>query len=245
MRLIAAAFFILCVVYALPASAQEIVRLIRVQSGTGFFVNRQYIITNAHVVEGCSKVTIRGAVNEHEATVKARDTEHDLAIIETDDPPRQFAPLRFNIEALRPGDKVYVIGYPGENGIRGESKVMQGQVQDIAPTVQGINPGHFYISDILDHGNSGGPVIDASGNVIGVVVAMTSINTINSATQEKVAEQRVGVVISLNTLKQFLVDQGTYFQWTESGLQLSDSYIEQRVMDYLVNVQCKQPGSMP
>jgi len=58
-----------------------------VYAGTGFFVNRQDIITNAHVVEGCKDVIIKGGVPEHKAIVKFTDKEHDLAVIETDMPP--------------------------------------------------------------------------------------------------------------------------------------------------------------
>jgi S1-C subfamily serine protease len=203
-----------------------------------------YVITNAHVVKGCSKVIIKGAVPERVVSVRVLDDEHDLALLQTDQPPQQFAPLRFNIDELRVGDKVFVIGYPGVAGARGEYKVAQAEVLNLAGNVSG-NPGQFYITDVVEHGNSGGPVFDGSGNVIGVVVAKSVLTTINKATQQKIAEQRVGVAITLATLENFLYTHGVYTELSGSGLLYADDYIEEHAKDYIVNVQCRTPTSRP
>jgi len=233
---------LLCLVLLPVGGFAQSRQYFRVQSGTGFFVNRQYIITNAHVVKGCTDVIVKGAIAEHQEKVTVLDEERDLALIQTDKQPQQFAPLRFNIDDLRAGDKVLIIGYPGEAGARGEYKVSEAQVQDLALNAVG-KPGQFYISDSVEHGNSGGPVFDTSGNVIGVVVAKTVLTTINKQTQQKLAEQQVGVAISLATLKDFLFMHGVYTEVSGSGILFSDSYIEQRAKDYIVNVQCRLPVS--
>ncbi len=222
-------------------SGAQYMQYFKVQSGTGFFVNQAYIITNAHVVRGCNKVSIKGAVPEGSADVQVMDDEHDLALLETYRPPNQYAPLRFNIDELKTDDKVYVIGYPGEAGMRGEYTVAEAQVAKLAHDVQG-NPWQFYITDVVEHGNSGGPVFDTSGNVIGVVVAKSVISTVNAVTQEKLSEQHVGVVITLNTLKDFLQQHGIYYEWVGSGLYNYDTgYITDRARGYIVNVQCRMP----
>lgn len=239
--------FILLFCIAIPrAGFGQNSQYFNVLSGTGFYVNKEYIVTNQHVVKGCNKVIIKDTDNEHEGVVKIADTAHDLAIIETDSPPNEIAPLRFNIDALHAGDRVYVAGYPGEAGLRGEYKIVQGKVEEIPYNIAGENPERFYISDVLEHGNSGGPVLDNSGNVIGVVVASTKPATINNIAQDKVAEKSLGVVISLGTLKRFLDDNRIYFRWTESGLLLfTDNYIEKRARNYLVNVQCRILSDKP
>jgi len=234
---------ILCFIPQLAMA--ETAQYFRISSGTGFFVNREYIITNAHVVTGCSKATIKGAVPEREVEVRVADVQRDLALLETSEPPPQFAPLRINIDDLKAGDKVLVIGYPGEEGARGVTKFNEAKVQELGPNVTS-NPGHFYISDVIEHGNSGGPVFDTSGNVIGVVVAKTMLTTYNNDTHEKISEQRAGVAIDLSTLKQFLFDHGIFVQWTGSGLvQFADGYMEQRAKEYIVNVQCRLPADAP
>jgi serine protease Do len=235
----------LCILFLLflPLSvfAQK-VEYFQIQSGTGFFVSRQYVITNAHVITGCSKVTIKGAVPEHDAFVKVMDVDHDLALLETDAAPNEFAPLRFNIEDMRPGDKVLIVGYPGPEGAQGIYKIAEAQIQELKRE-GGAAPGQFYISDVVQHGNSGGPVFDTSGNVIGVVVAKTVLYTINEQTKETISEQHAGVAISLATLKQFLLDHGVFTQWAGSGLLFTNNYIEERAKNYIVNVQCRMPAS--
>jgi S1-C subfamily serine protease len=208
-----------------------------VQSGTGFFVNRQYVITNAHVVKGCSDVVIKGAIPEHDAKVIVFDTEHDLALLETDMPPPQFAPLRFNIDDLKAGDQVYVIGFPGAAGARGEYVFSDAHIEDIK--IENDDKKWFYINDVIEHGNSGGPVFDTSGNVIGVVVAKSVISTVYSDTKETISEKPVGVVITLGTLKQFLLDHGVFTEWGGSGTLFGEGYIEEHARDYIVNVQCR------
>ncbi|HEU5046551.1 MAG TPA: trypsin-like peptidase domain-containing protein [Rickettsiales bacterium] len=203
-------------------------------SGTGFFINRQYIVTNAHVVKGCSKVIIKGAVSERKATVSFIDENRDLALIESDMPPLEFAPLRYNIDELKTGDKVLIIGYPGEAGARGEYKMVESQIENIQ--INNVdNNKWLYITDVLAHGNSGGPVFDTSGNVIGVVVAQAVFQP-GSPKPEKI--NSVGVVITLKTLQQFLFEHGVFTSISGSGVAFTDSYIEARAKDYIVNVQC-------
>ena len=234
--LIAAVFLLMSV----PAHAEQVVRFFRVQSGTGFFVNRQYVITNAHVVKGCTEVFVKGAIPEQKARVKVLNEAQDLALVETDESPKQFAPLRFNIEDLKQNDRVLLMGYPGEAGAHGEYAVASAQIEDMHE-IKG-NEGKFYITDVVEHGNSGGPVFDTSGNVIGVVVAKSVLYKVNANTQEKLSEKHVGVVISLETLKQFLYDHGVYTEWLGSNLLYSDSYIEDNAKSYIVNVQCRTPS---
>ncbi len=235
-------FYTVTLLMFLPtmAGAEQIIHYFHVMSGTGFFVNRQYVITNAHVVKGCMQVYVKGAVSEQQAAVKVLDETNDLALIETKDSPKQFAPLRFNIENLKVGDKVLLMGYPGEAGAHGVYSVATAQIEDMHEVVG--SEGRFYITDVVEHGNSGGPVFDTSGNVIGVVVAKSIMYMVNANTQEKISEKHVGIVISLATLKQFLFDHGIFTEWLGSSLLYADSYIEDNAKSYIVNVQCRTPA---
>lgn len=234
-------FYAALLLLSLPLASQagQVVQYFRVQSGTGFFVNRQQVITNAHVVKGCDEVIIKGAVPEGGASVKVLDDSNDLALLQTDRSPSQFAPLRFNIEDLKAGDKVLLLGYPGEAGARGEFTKATAKIEDIHD-VAGMK-GKFFITDVVEHGNSGGPVFDTSGNVIGVVVAKSVLTTVNAATQQKISEMRAGVAIDLATLKQFLFDHGVFTEWLGSSLRYEDSAIEDNAKGYIVNVQCRTP----
>jgi hypothetical protein len=64
---------------------------------------------------------------------------------------------------------------------------------------------------------------------------------VNARTRAEISEQNMGVAITLDTLKQFLLDNGVYTQWGGSGLLYADSYIEDHAKNYIVNVQCRIP----
>jgi serine protease Do len=136
-------------------------------SGTGFLVTSSgHMLTNQHVVAGCGSLTVDG----RPATVLAEDAVFDLALLQVDtmsgDVPAVFAdsPARLNSD-------VTVVGYPltdllgGLNVTRGAVTSTKGIGGD------GIN---MQISAPVQPGNSGGPVLNASGQVVGVVVARLS-----------------------------------------------------------------------
>jgi hypothetical protein len=88
--------------------------------------------------------------------------------------------------------------------------------------------------------------LDGSGNVIGVVVAMGGVGLINPVTHAKVFEKRMGVVITLKTLKEFLYQHGVSVNWsTSSALSYADDYVEETAQHYIVNVQCRIPAAHP
>ena len=224
----------------LPAqSFSQNFRTFNVMSGTGFFVNRNYVVTNAHVVGACKNVIVKGAIPEHEGRVTAIDAERDLAVIQIDMPPPEVAPLRYNIDDLKAGDGLMIIGYPGEAGARGEYRVANTNIVDIK--VEGDNGKWLYVTDVVQHGNSGGPVFDTSGNVIGVVVAKAQIKKSFGDPSKSDEIIPVGVVISLNTLKQFLLNNGVFSEAGGVSVNYSESYIEERARNYIVNVQCRIP----
>jgi S1-C subfamily serine protease len=215
---------------ALKVPAGKSKTIYHIISGTGFFVTKSYVVTNAHVLKGgCDKIVIKGAVPERTVTLKVLDTEHDLALLETSHPPQQYAPLRFNLDDLKIGDKVYILGFPGVEGIHGEYHFAQAQILDLGSR---SHRERFYITDVLLHGNSGGPVLDKNGNVIGVVVATSTF----SKGDKKVD---VGVVISLTTLKEFLTANSIFADWITSHLSYDEDYIEDNAKDYIVAVQCR------
>ena len=137
-----------------------------VSTGTGFFVSeRGHILTNNHVVEGCSDYMVR---QPGRAVVKARyvagDATNDLAVLTTDTPQANVPPLSVR---ARLGENVYVYGYPQSDVLASTGNFTIGNVTATAGS--GDDTRKIQISAPVHQGNSGGPALDQYGNVIGVI----------------------------------------------------------------------------
>ena len=150
-------------------------RTYKVASGTGFYVSEDgHIITNHHVVDGCRdmKVHFQGKVFE---TVKiADDKRNDLALLKVSQKPKHVFAL--SKESPYPLQEIVVAGYPFGDKVSSTLKFTQGIVSSIAGL--GNNYSQIQIDAALQPGNSGGPIIDENGNVVGVAVAKLSLKKI-------------------------------------------------------------------
>ncbi|HLF73893.1 MAG TPA: trypsin-like peptidase domain-containing protein [Anaerolineales bacterium] len=139
-------------------------------SGSGFFITEDgYILTNNHVVEGTKEVSIilsDGA--EQKATIVGTDLYSDIAVLKTDGKVPAVAKLG-NSDVLQPGESVIAIGSPLGNFKN------TGTVGVVSATGRSIDTGNGYqIEDLIqtdaaiNRGNSGGPLVNLAGEVIGV-----------------------------------------------------------------------------
>jgi serine protease Do len=139
-------------------------------SGSGFFITDQgYILTNNHVVEGTKEVNIvLSDGTEQKATIVGTDLYSDIAVLKTDGKVPAVAKLG-NSDVLKPGESVIAIGSPLGNF---KNTVTVGVV---SATGRSIDTGNGYqVEDLIqtdaaiNHGNSGGPLVDLAGEVIGI-----------------------------------------------------------------------------
>ena len=178
-------------------------------SGTGFFITDQgYILTNNHVVEGTQKVNIiLSDGTERTATIVGTDLYSDIAVLKADGNVPAVAKLG-NSDILKPGESVIAIGSPLGNF---KNTVTVGVV---SATGRSIDTGNGYqIEDLIqtdaaiNHGNSGGPLVNLAGEVIGVNTLV--VRNTNSG---DVAEG-LGFAIPVNTAQavaQQIIEKG-YF----------------------------------
>jgi len=208
----------------------------QVKSGTGFFVsNVGHIITNEHVVRGCREVSIRGAVSQTTAVVEAVNQEFDLAILQTNVRPPRIANLRQNKASMQVSDPVMVIGYPLHHGATGRYKVERSIILGLEGPQD--EPHWVQFSDAALQGNSGGPLLDSSGNVVGVIVGKTKLVRKNAYGEEEVVK-KADVAISLPVLKKFLHEHQVYFRYARSASYYSIDRVENIAKDYIVNIHC-------
>jgi S1-C subfamily serine protease len=149
-------------------------------SGTGFAIAQGRIITNHHVVEGCTEVRLRTSSGaEFSAAIQARDPQRDLALLTTrgDIGP----PLRFRASPeIRRGEPVVTYGFPLAGLLSSGPTLTTGDVSALSGLRD--NPQHFQISAPVQPGNSGGPLLDLAGNVVGVVTSKLNAQRVAQST---------------------------------------------------------------
>ncbi len=140
-------------------------------TGSGFVISSEgYIVTNAHVVEGASSVKVKvGDGDTKTARVVGEDTSADIALLKVDPGSQTLHALTLaDSDNLHVGDATYAIGSP--YGL--ERTLTTGVVSALGRQISA--PNGFSIDDViqtdaaLNPGNSGGPLLDSSGRVIGV-----------------------------------------------------------------------------
>jgi S1-C subfamily serine protease len=145
-------------------------------SGTGFVAAPGYILTNYHVVQGAGRIVVMtGAGEDHETAVKivAQDEEHDLALLKVDGPAAELPALRLSDAEAVPGDRVATFGYPGGGTLGEKIKFSAGAVSSLPePSYD-----NMYLLDLrVNPGNSGGPLFDQYGRVIGMIARKSRIS---------------------------------------------------------------------
>ncbi|MBO4402306.1 MAG: trypsin-like peptidase domain-containing protein [Bacteroidales bacterium] len=145
-------------------------------SGTGFALNKGHIVTNYHVVEDAKSISVSGIngdfTKSFQASVVATDKVNDLAILKiSDNNFTGFGALPYSIrwQMAEVGDDVFVLGYPLTQTMGEEIKLTNGIISS-RTGFQG-DASLYQMSAPIQPGNSGGPMFDSKGNVIGIVCA--------------------------------------------------------------------------
>jgi len=142
--------------------------IVPASSGSGFFVSRDgIIISNHHVIEGCSTVKAIHNGKEYDSKVLAVDKVNDLAILKSSIRPKKVYSVSNEDGQLL--EDVIAAGYPLGKKVSAAIKATSGTVTALAGI--GDNYAEFQTDAALNSGNSGGPIINEFGNVIGVAVS--------------------------------------------------------------------------
>lgn len=155
----------------------EILAKNSISSGTVFFINTKgYVVTNYHCVENAKSIKISGVNGDNNkkytAAIEVFDKQNDLAILKISDPnftPIVSIPYSFKFTTSNVGEDCFVLGYPLINTMGKDIKLTNGIIS--SKSGYDGNVAQYQISAPVQPGNSGGPVFDKSGNVIGIVQA--------------------------------------------------------------------------
>ena len=226
---------------AAPLAYAQTTLYYKISSGTGFVINNTgNIVTNAHVVKACKSISILTPKGEEQATLVASDAKQDLAVLKTSYISQYIAPLRWNIRDLRVGDDVIVMGYPGQAGANGHYEYKKTRITSLAgPTGE---ERLIQLASVAAHGNSGGPVLDGSGNVIAVISGMAV--TYQADRDGKPTGNALGqsdVAITLAALQDFLHAHSIDFYESSSGLvAYGDGVLRDNAHHFILPVRCIQ-----
>jgi S1-C subfamily serine protease/antitoxin component YwqK of YwqJK toxin-antitoxin module len=143
-------------------------------NGSGFFINEKgYIATNYHVVEEANAIQVeyfqKGVKNIFSAKVIVTDKQNDLAIIQVDDPKFKTLPTIpyvFSSTIKDVGSEVFALGYPMAQVMGDEIKFTDGKISSKTGIEGDITV--YQISVPIQPGNSGGPLFDNKGNLVGI-----------------------------------------------------------------------------
>lgn len=209
----------------------------QVMAGTGILVTADgVVLTNSHVVPNCRNIRVTpGEGGEAQAaSVLARNATDDLALLKSTLTGRE--PARFREDKpLRSGDEVVVVGFPLSSLLSREPNVTAGVVSALAG-IRG-DKRHYQITAPVQKGNSGGPLADASGNIIGIVAS--KLNAMKIAGQTGDLPQNVNFAIKSELARSFMTQNGVAYKTAPAGPPMSAADIGERLRKVTVFVECE------
>jgi uncharacterized protein len=223
-------------------------------TGSGFFVSKLgHILTNAHVVRNCGSITVGDNAKKQVPTILLEtDKRNDLALLKISNTQMASANTKSLIsklgltlvptasegllrsEDVELGEDVLVSGYPYGEIYSDTIKVTKGIVS--ANKGIGDDTGQFQMDAAVQPGNSGGPIYDENGNIVGVVVAQ--LNKFKFAKAIGSLPENVNFGIKASTVRQFLTASGLPTKWSTRSQRMNTKKLAKIAKNQTVMVKC-------
>ena len=203
-------------------------------TGTGFVINPDYVVTADHVLEGCNQVAI---VHAHKKTVVqtvARDRSNDLGLLRLDKAFLHTAKLRGG-SSIRLGERVSNYGYPLFGDISTSATITEGNINNLSGV--GNDSTVMQFDAPTQPGNSGGPLLDSSGNVVGVVIYILSKEYADATGH---IAQNVNFAVKSTIVENFLQSHNVQFEEASPTEQLDLPDLAEKAETFTVLVECWQ-----
>ena len=199
------------------------------RTGTGFRVDKSgSILTNNHVIENCSTIQVEGNIVELVST----DVNNDLALLKGE--PSKFIAYFRSGKGIRLGEDITITGYP-LRGVLGDGlNAITGTVSSLSGLSN--NTTQFQVSAPVNSGNSGGPVFDSSGNIVGVVVSKINQDKAKEVLGEEVSGASFAIKSSI--VRDFLDVSNVDYDVAKSDNELSNADIVDKAKNFTVLVEC-------
>lgn len=205
------------------------------QTGTGFVIsNNGHVVTNQHVVDGCVGDILGNLSGE--ASVKLRlvssDETNDLALLQAPSPFKDVATIRD--KAIHPGDSVIAIGYPFHGLLTSDFTVTTGIVSSLSGILNDTR--YLQISAAVQPGNSGGPLLDNGGQVVGMVAA--KLNALKFVKATGNIPENINFAIKTGALRDFLDNSVVSYQTADAKSELKTSDIARNARTFTLLISC-------
>jgi hypothetical protein len=201
------------------------------------------LVTNRHVIQSCAAVDVYTAEGKRPAQVQVADAAVDLALLRV--PGLRGTPVRLRTpRSIRLGETVFVFGFPLSGSLTSGGNFTSGLVSGL----RGLHdaPGDIQITAPVQPGNSGGPLLDAAGQVIGVVKA--KLDAMKAAKAIGDIPQNVNFAISAPTLVDFLVRQRVGFgngSVNPTTAPIDTAQVAELAQGFTFRVECGGRGTSP
>jgi S1-C subfamily serine protease len=219
---------------ATPTSTGEEAKL---SSGTGIILTVDgEILTNNHVIEGCGQLGVTRADDiSGTATVIASDATNDLALLRSSLKVDTSDVARLRVQPPLPaGSSVAVYGFPLAGTLSSSGNIVSGNVTALAGISDDVR--FFQISAPVQPGNSGGPLLDDAGNVVGVV--NSKLNELAWAKATGSLPQNVNFAIKANVVESFLDAHSVIYKTPTTYTQLELPEITAQAKKFTAFILC-------
>ncbi len=190
-------------------------------SGSGFVINRGgYILTNAHVVDGCTRIVAKRDGKSFELLAIQVDEHNDLAIVKAHGLSAKPGLLASDSDVSL-GSEVMAVGFPLRGLLANRASVTTGVVSNLSGIANDAR--YLQITAPVQQGNSGGPLLNKAGRVVGIVVSKLDALTVAVATGD--VPQNVNFAVKSSIVRTFLESSGVSFLQEVGGARLSGEQI--------------------
>jgi S1-C subfamily serine protease len=212
-----------------------------VSTGSGIAITRSgLILTNEHVVRQCDTYQVILGARTLKATLRAADAAKDLALLAVEESFPLAATVRKDT-APKLGEPVAVIGYPLVQVLSAQPNVSFGHINSTVG-IKG-DPEKMQIDVPIQRGSSGGPVLDAAGHVIGIVVS--KLDALKLAKRTGDLPQNINFAIRGDVVRSFLEAQKVDFTASSTSEKLENTEVAKRGTAVTVIVRCIREPATP
>jgi len=212
----------------------------QVSTGTAFSVAPQLLVTNHHVISGCRALSVITPEGRRAASVVSSEASIDLALLRVFGMRGAVANLR-TPRSVALGETISVFGFPLTGTLSSSGNFTGGLVSSL----QGLRnaAGEIQITAPVQPGNSGGPVMDASGLVVGVV--QSKLDAVRAAALTGDMPQNVNFAVALDVLADFLEMNQVPFRSSPRGASLDTAQVARMAQQFTYRVECEGAPASP